>query len=44
MTSLAQPTVDALTAYANATTTQSTQTRVGGLITLLASSPDFNLA
>ncbi|MEY2467764.1 MAG: hypothetical protein QOF21_462 [Actinomycetota bacterium] len=44
MTSLAPRTEAALTAYANATTNQTTQTRVGGLITLLAASPDFNLA
>ena len=44
MTSLLPTTVDALTSYANATGGLTTTTRIGGLITLLASSPDFNLS
>ncbi len=44
MTSLTSTTTQALYDYAQATTGQTTETRIAGLITLLVSSPDFNLS
>jgi hypothetical protein len=44
MTSLSQPTLDALNAYSDATMQQPAPVRTAGIITLLASSPEFNLA
>jgi uncharacterized protein (DUF1800 family) len=44
MTSLSQPTLDALAAYSDATLRQPTAVRTTGIITMLVSSPDFNLA
>jgi len=44
LTSLSQPTIDALNAYLAATARNTTAVRTAGLITVLASSPDFNLS
>ncbi len=44
MTSLSQATLDALQTYSDAASKQTAKTRTAGLVTLLLSSPDFNLA